>query len=991
MKRLSIFFFYDSKGIVDDYVVYFLAELKKVSSDIFFVVNGNLSDVGRKKVLPYTMDILIRENKGFDVWAYKEGIECVGYEVIAQYDELIMLNHTNFGPIFDLGEMFDTMEARTDLDFWGITKSLGNNQDIPPHIQSHFIAVRSRMLRSEAFKEYWENCPRIRCFEDALYKHEFVFTKHFQDLNFLWDVYLNIDEFQDNIANPLLTYPLYCVENKRCPIIKRKSFFLQDDWLYESKLAGRIPELMDYLQRETSYNTDMIWQNLLRTQSMRTLVKTMRLYYIQGQKEISSVAGKSALCIDLVAVDALAQIANNLLRVASNMDIYLYCKNDDCYAAAKECFSAWTGSVVLVNKENDLSALWQENLALLQYDSVCFVSTEHVQSDLTDSFRIYAIEHFDNMLSQSEQISESVHLFQQKKRLGMIVSGVRRQDMHFVWTWKIFGSRFLEFCQKAGINVPVNGNEVPAFYNTDFCWVRPAVLPLLWEHASALAQSELETGFQRCFAVAVLQSAGYYTMYYLSHKAAEDGLNLDDYNEEKWLVEDYCLRSNQRQSISEKVWGSIPLWKRVLNRFPRFKAFLKQLYYALKHRDTSHVAINQVSHNTDDHKSSEMVLSSNETVDTIDVIWERETFSKKPNAVVDPEHLDIAFLVPKPIKGGGGHRNIYRAVRFLSEYGHHITVYHADCQDELGSVTKEHVCQWFYPLKEDVRFISYKGQIGACDVCIACWWELAYELKKNLVKIKFPFYMVQDYEAAFYPMSASALLAENTYKMGFSHICSGRWCKEFLEAKYNAEAAYFTFPVDHQTYNMSLPRTKKNKNIVFFAKPEMPRRCYELGIRALAIVKERRPDIEIILYGSNNVTWIPCEVTQKGVLPSISDLAQLYRNADLGMVFSTTNPSLVPYEMMLCGCPVVDVDMEQAIMKYGNNSDNVFLFETEPERMAEQILEIIDDEVLLRKKALSGRKWVMDTFPTEEEMGRIVESFIKNKVRTGKMLLSPQD
>lgn len=75
------------------------------------------------------------------------------------------------------------------------------------------------------------------------------------------------------------------------------------------------------------------------------------------------------------------------------------------------------------------------------------------------------------------------------------------------------------------------------------------------------------------FAVAVLQSVSYYTMYYLSHKAAEDGLNLDDYNEEKWLVEDYCLRSNQRQSISEKVWGSIPLWKRVLNRFPRFKAF----------------------------------------------------------------------------------------------------------------------------------------------------------------------------------------------------------------------------------------------------------------------------------------------------------------------------------------------------------------------------------------------------------------------------------
>lgn len=123
----------------------------------------------------------------------------------------------------------------------------------------------------------------------------------------------------------------------------------------------------------------------------------------------------------------------------------------------------------------------------------------------------------------------------------------------------------------------------------------------------------------------------------------------------------------------------------------------------------------------------------------------------------------------------------------------------------------------------------------------------------------------------------------------------------------------------------------------------------------------------------------------KGVLPTIMDLADLYRNADLGMVFSTTNPSLVPYEMMLCGCPVVDVDMEQALMKYGNNSNNVFLFDTQPEIMANQILNVIDNEELLHRKAMSGRQWVIDSFPTEEQMGRIVERFILSKVQYGTM------
>lgn len=63
------------------------------------------------------------------------------------------------------------------------------------------------------------------------------------------------------------------------------------------------------------------------------------------------------------------------------------------------------------------------------------------------------------------------------------------------------------------------------------------------------------------------------------------------------------------------------------------------------------------------------------------------------------------------------------------------------------------------------------------------------------------------------PMSSDYILAENSYKLGFSHICSGKWCSDFLQNKYNAQADYFQFPVDKDIYNVSKPKQNKIKTL----------------------------------------------------------------------------------------------------------------------------------------------------------------------------------
>ena len=354
------------------------------------------------------------------------------------------------------------------------------------------------------------------------------------------------------------------------------------------------------------------------------------------------------------------------------------------------------------------------------------------------------------------------------------------------------------------------------------------------------------------------------------------------------------------------------------------------------------------------------------------------------NVCPDLKHLDIAFVVPDPIKGGGGHRNIFRAVRYLRDFGHAVTIYiYKPTMDAIH--TKINVSEWFYSM-EGVTFIC-NDELNYHDVGIATSWETPYLLKKYEKQFRNLFYFVQDFEPYFFAMSSGYFLAENTYKLGFSHICSGPWIDRVLREKYDAESIYFQFPLDRTKYHSNYVRKKKNKNILFFAKPEMPRRCFELGVQALAIFKKKCPEIEIIMFGSTELTqdMVPFETTIANYVPSLEGLAEMYANADLGIVFSPTNPSLVPYEMMSCGCPVVDLDVEMAITKYGDDERNVFLLDPMPERFANALYDIINNDELLKIHKEYGRNWSQKEFPSELEMAKIVENCIVQKVRDGIM------
>ena len=109
MKRLGIFFFYEKNGDVDDFITYYLADLHKNLTELVVVCNGKLSAQGRAAFEQFTDTIIVRENKGLDVWAYKTALDFYGWEKLSEYDEIVMTNSTLMGPVRPLREMFEAM------------------------------------------------------------------------------------------------------------------------------------------------------------------------------------------------------------------------------------------------------------------------------------------------------------------------------------------------------------------------------------------------------------------------------------------------------------------------------------------------------------------------------------------------------------------------------------------------------------------------------------------------------------------------------------------------------------------------------------------------------------------------------------------------------------------------------------------------------------------------------------------------------------------
>lgn len=272
MKRIALYSFFDSEGIVDDYVIQQLNSFCAFFDEIHVVVNGLLKEESKIKLNNIVDEILIRENEGFDAWGYRTLIRKIGYEKLSEFDEVICFNHTCFGPIFPIENMFKKMESK-ECDFWGMYFSNAPKSEIynqGRHIPSFFVVYRKSLVQSFDFKEFWENLPALNTYNDAVKLYEQTQTPHFIKKGFKVEVAYDFSKYEELSEWWFLEKQAEMLMVDNLPLLKRRPFFKDK----KGRLNGEFyRKVILFLKEKTNYDVNLIYENLIRTQDILNIKK----------------------------------------------------------------------------------------------------------------------------------------------------------------------------------------------------------------------------------------------------------------------------------------------------------------------------------------------------------------------------------------------------------------------------------------------------------------------------------------------------------------------------------------------------------------------------------------------------------------------------------------------------------------------------------------------------------------------------------------------
>jgi rhamnosyltransferase len=470
-RRIVFYLYYDPRGLVDDYVPYKLERLRPFADHIFVVVNGDLTREGRATLEQVADTVWQRENTGFDVWAYKSALEHFGQAQLSEFDELILMNYTWFGPVQPFEPVFDKMNRR-DLDFWGMTDHAGTTPNpytltgsMHSHIQSHWIAVRRSMFESSDWSEYWRNMPPISSYVDSILHHESIFTFHFEQAGFKYEVAFPKEDYPSD--HPAFVSAAALIEDG-CPVLKRRPFFHSPLYLDREAIIGRW--LIDSATSH-GYPSDLILQNMARNAEPKILNTNASMLEILPE----TVTGydpakpfKIAAIVHVFYEEMTEELLDRLATLPGTFDLYVTTTTDEKAASIRDVIarrrdpliSKVEVRVLPSNRGRDLSAFFigcRDVLLNPDYDLLVKIHSKKTVQQAPNAGNLFKRQQFENLLNSPGFTANALGLFQREPGLGLVFP----PTIHIGYptlghAWFANKKPTAELCEKLGIRVPLD-------------------------------------------------------------------------------------------------------------------------------------------------------------------------------------------------------------------------------------------------------------------------------------------------------------------------------------------------------------------------------------------------------------------------------------------------------------------------------------------------------------------------------------------------------
>ena len=333
----------------------------------------------------------------------------------------------------------------------------------------------------------------------------------------------------------------------------------------------------------------------------------------------------------------------------------------------------------------------------------------------------------------------------------------------------------------------------------------------------------------------------------------------------------------------------------------------------------------------------------------------RQPFGQSPLSLGDSPPT-VNWFIPPASQNGGGHINLFRFAQGLQARGVAARVVVTNDGTLSPRLPVEQlraeIQAWFGNFAGGVYYMD--DDLPPAHASVATGWQTAYGVRAFRGS-PLKYYFIQDFEPWFYARGSEAIFAEETYRFGFTGLTAGGWLGRTMSEQFGMPVHALGFSYDRELYSPRPRRQDGVRRLFFYARPETPRRGWELANVTLKRLHALQPDVEFVLAGG----YVPPEAFDFPVFAPgavlVKELADLYSQCDCALVLSFSNLSLLPLELMACGVPVVSNTGPN--VEWLLNKENSFLSGPAPERLAECVSSVFslspEKHAAARAKALA--------------------------------------
>ena len=168
---VCLFCTYDKESFIRDSVYYYLNELVLSGFDVVFISSSEtIINADLKKLSGLCIKIINRENKGYDFYGWKTGLE--EYPQYSAHSGLLLANDSVLGPLFSIRNIINEIE-NCNADVVGMTDSFLYY----PHLQSYFIFCKKSVVLSEEFIRFFNQVSETNLKIAIIRKYEVGFSR----------------------------------------------------------------------------------------------------------------------------------------------------------------------------------------------------------------------------------------------------------------------------------------------------------------------------------------------------------------------------------------------------------------------------------------------------------------------------------------------------------------------------------------------------------------------------------------------------------------------------------------------------------------------------------------------------------------------------------------------------------------------------------------------------------------------------------------------